>query len=126
MTGHPALAKVMATRARSWQLRLADAITKFAGSMVFVWIHVVLFAVWCSSGLFGIDPFPFNFLTMSVSLEAIFLATFVMIGQNRQGELAAAKAAHDYENQEQELNHNTELTEAIHTLATAIHDRVVT
>jgi uncharacterized membrane protein len=61
-----------------------------------------------------------------VSLEAIFLSTFVMIGQNRQAAFAQAKADHDFVEQEQELKTNTELTRAIHALTTEIRDRVVT
>lgn len=80
--------------------------------------------MWCATGLFGSDKFPFNFLTMAVSLEAIFLATFVMIGQNRQAEFAQRKADHDFMEQEQELKRNTELTEAIHDLAKQIHAKV--
>src|SRR6516165_10516820 len=91
-------------RAADRQLRVADAITAFAGSMMFVYIHAVIFGVWCGTGLFGLDKFPFNFLTMTVSLEAIFLSTFVMIGQNRQAEFAQKKADHDFVEQEQELN----------------------
>jgi uncharacterized membrane protein len=58
---------------------------------------------------------------MAVSLEAIFLSTFVMIGQNRQAKMAEAKASHDFIEQEQELKTNTELTRAIHALAEEIH-----
>ena len=65
-------------------------------------------------------------LTLIVSLEAIFLSTFVMIGQNRQASFQQAKADHDFLEQEQELKLNTELTKAIHRLATEIHGRVVT
>lgn len=69
--------------------RLADRITALSGSMPFVYLHVVWFAVWIglNQGLAGpapFDPFPFGLLTMLVSLEAIFLATFVLISQNRQ------------------------------------------
>ena len=69
--------------------RIADWVTGFSGSMVFVYLHVVWFAVWVSlnRGVFGIspfDPFPFGLLTMIVSLEAIFLSTFVLLSQNRQ------------------------------------------
>lgn len=121
---HPALVAHMEQRSADLQLRVADAITKFAGSMMFIYIHVVIFGVWCATGLFGKDKFPFNFLTMSVSLEAIFLATFVMIGQNRQADFAQRKADHDFIEQEQELQLNTELTKAIHELATQIHAKV--
>lgn len=96
------------------QQRVAQIITDFSGSMPFLYLHAAIFAVWCGSGLFGFDPFPFNFLTMTVSLEAIFLLTFVMIGQNRQAALAAAKAAHDYQVSQQLLEDNTRLTTEIH------------
>lgn len=122
---HPAYVKQVERRAASRQLRVADGITKFAGSMAFVYIHAVLFAVWCSTGLFGLDRFPFNFLTMTVSLEAIFLSTFVMIGQNRQSEFARAKADHDFVEQEQELKFNTELTRQVHQIVLALQAQQV-
>jgi uncharacterized membrane protein len=118
---HPVLVEHKKRRHRDVQLRIADKITAFAGSMRFVYIHVVIFAFWCGTGLFGGDPYPFNFLTMTVSLEAIFLSAFVMIGQNRQSEFAQAKAEHDYVSQEQELHTNTELTRAVHQLTSEIH-----
>jgi uncharacterized membrane protein len=116
-TTHPALAAHRAKRAQDVQLRVADAITAFAGSMRFVYIHVVLFAAWML--VFERSPWPT--LTLIVSLEAIFLSTFVMIGQNRQNELAQVKADHDFVEQEQELKLNTELTRKVHELATQIH-----
>ena len=122
---HPALLAAEEARAAKLQLRVADAITAFAGSMRFVYIHAVIFAVWCSTGLFGVDKFPFNFLTMAVSLEAIFLSTFVMIGQNRQAEFQSAKADHDFASEEQELRVNTDLTREIHTLTVELHRHVV-
>jgi uncharacterized membrane protein len=70
------------------------------------------------------DPWPK--LTLIVSLEAIFLSTFVMIGQNRQASFQQAKADHDFVAQEQELKSNTELTREIHTLTAEIHQQVVT
>jgi uncharacterized membrane protein len=120
---HPAVTEVLEDRAKSWQLRLADRITAFAGAMIFVWIHAVLFGAWIATGGLGLtsDPFPFNFLTMVVSLEAIFLSTFVMIGQNRQAEFAAKKAEHDFNEQDLELKKNTKLTEATHTNTKLIH-----
>jgi uncharacterized membrane protein len=93
--------------------------------MAFVYIHVVIFTVWCVTALFGVDPYPFEFLTLTVSLEAIFLSTFVLIGQNRQGEFAQAKADHDFHDQEQLLNENTELTRMIAKLTTELHDRLL-
>jgi uncharacterized membrane protein len=73
---------------RSMQDRIADAITSFSGRMVFVYVHVFWFGVWIllNTGNFGVrpfDPFPYGLLTMIVSLEAIFLSTFVLISQNR-------------------------------------------
>jgi uncharacterized membrane protein len=118
---HPALEAVAKQRAQDLQLRVADAITTFAGSMTFIYIHAVLFAIWCGSGLFGSDKFPFPLLTMGVSLEAIFLSTFVMIGQNRQAKVAEAKASHDFVEQEGELKTNTELTKMIHDLSKEMH-----
>src|SRR6476646_6974802 len=72
------------------QDRAADQVTAFAGSLNFVYIHSVWFGIWIliNIGILGtaleFDKFPFGLLTMIVSLEAIFLATFVMVSQNRQ------------------------------------------
>jgi uncharacterized membrane protein len=73
---------------KSFQDRLADVLTAFSGSMLFVYVHVLWFGLWIAinRGWFGIkpfDPFPFGLLTMIVSLEAIFLSTFVLVSQNR-------------------------------------------
>jgi uncharacterized membrane protein len=108
-------------RANDWQLHLADQITTYAGSMAFVWIHLAIFTFWVATGLFGADPYPFQFLTFLVSLEAIFLSTFVMIGQNRQGRFQQAKADHDFHTTEDELKTNTDLTRAIHVMTQEIH-----
>jgi uncharacterized membrane protein len=96
---NPALSKVVernirtiiqlrreAARARSVQDLLADAITAFSGRMVFVYVHIVWFGVWIllNTGYVGVrpfDPFPYGLLTMVVSLEAIFLATFVPLAR---------------------------------------------
>ena len=109
-------------RAADVQLRIADTITAFAGSMKFVYIHAVVFVVW----MLFVESDPWPKLTLIVSLEAIFLSTFVMIGQNRAAAFQQAKADHDFVEQEQELKTNTELTRAVHALATEIHARVVT
>ena len=89
--------RLQAARARSVQDRIADAITAFSGRMVFVYVHVVWFGVWIllNTGRVGVrpfDPFPYGLLTMVVSLEAIFLATFVLISQNRLSEEAEHRA----------------------------------
>jgi uncharacterized membrane protein len=120
-TGHPALEAVHTRRQQDVQLRLADAITAFAGSMTFVYIHVAAFALWMVLA----ENSPWPTLTLVVSLEAIFLSTFVMIGQNRQAALAEAKADHEFIEQELELKTNTELTRAIHVLTTELHRRVI-
>lgn len=78
----------VAANQRTTEERLADAITDFSGRMYFVYFHIVWFGIWIlmNLGYFGIqpfDPYPFGLLTMIVSLEAIFLATFVLISQNR-------------------------------------------
>jgi len=114
---HPALVQEAERRASSAQNRVADGITKFAGSMLFVYVHIVIFAVW----MLWIEKNPWPTLTLVVSLEAIFLSTFVMIGQNRQAAFAQAKADHDFNNQEQELNTNTDLTRKIHELTVELH-----
>ena len=80
-------------RKKSLQLKMADAITAFCGSMTFVYLHVVWFALWIVinmgwSAVVAFDPFPFGLLTMIVSLEAIFLSTFVLISQNRMSALS--------------------------------------
>jgi uncharacterized membrane protein len=118
---HPVVESFGARRAGDLQLRAADAITSFAGSMPFVYLHAVGFAAWM---LFA-ESTPWPTLTLVVSLEAIFLSTFVMIGQNRQSAFQQAKADHDFVEQELELKTNTQLTRAIHVLTTELHRRVV-
>ena len=117
---HPVVVAQKERRGSDVQLRIADAITAFAGSMKFVYIHAVLFGVWMV--VFEKSPWPT--LTLVVSLEAIFLSTFVMIGQNRQADFAQHKADHDFNEQEQELKLNTKLTQAIHELTKEIHAAV--
>ncbi len=83
--------------AKTHQDRIADAITRFSGSMPFVFLHVVWFGAWIAGNvgeapLLGFDPYPFGLLTMIVSLEAIFLSTFVLISQNKMGEVSARRA----------------------------------
>lgn len=101
--------------------RIADWITKFAGSMPFVYIHVVWFALWIA---FRVEKFPFGLLTMIVSLEAIFLSTFVLISQNRADEKRAVLADHQWELVQQEERQNEELlslSREILDLTSAIH-----
>jgi len=89
--------------------------------MPFVWIHAVVFALW----MIAAEHSPWPTLTLVVSLEAIFLSTFVMIGQNRQAEVQRAKADHDFVEQELELKTNTELTRQIHVLTEELHRRLL-
>ncbi len=83
--------------------KAADKITTFAGTMSFVYIHTVWFSIWILTnlGLLGLglefDKFPFGLLTLIVSLEAIFLSTFVMISQNRQANAAEIRSELDYQ-----------------------------
>jgi uncharacterized membrane protein len=118
---HPVVLEEQARRAADIQLRIADWITAFAGSMNFVYLHIALFTVW----MLFIESKPWPTLTLIVSLEAIFLSTFVMIGQNRQASFQQAKADHDFTEQELELKTNTELTREIHRLTTELHRRVI-
>ncbi len=71
---------------------VAEAIANFCGSMTFVWVHVVWFGAWIviniAPGIHHLDPFPFTFLTLVVSLEAIFLSTFILISQNHDTQIS--------------------------------------
>ncbi len=118
---HPVVVEQQAQRAQDVQLRIADRITAFAGSMNFVYIHIALFTIW----MLFIESKPWPTLTLIVSLEAIFLSTFVMIGQNRQATFQQAKADHDFTEQELELKTNTQLTREIHRLTIELHRRLI-
>ena len=118
---HPGIQHYLDQRATDVQARVADSITAFAGSMAFVYLHVVVFTVWMVLG----EGTPWPTLTLAVSLEAIFLSTFVMIGQNRQAAVQQAKADHDFVAQELELETNTEITRSIHVLTTELHRRLL-
>ena len=120
---HPVLVQHQEDRSRNLQDRIADAITSFAGSMPFVYLHVIWFTLWIA---LRVEKFPFGFLTMLVSLEAIFLSTFVMISQNRADEKRAALAEHQWQIVQSEEKQNEELltiskqildlTKQIHTI----------
>lgn len=130
---HPALAQHREQRAGSVQNRIADVITAFAGSMVFVYLHLVWFVLWVITQPFG-DKFPFGLLTMIVSLEAIFLSTFVMISQNRADERRQALADHQWTLVQEEDQQNQELlglsqqmlalTQELHSLTLEVHAAV--
>jgi uncharacterized membrane protein len=120
-THHPVVVVLNRQRAEDFQLRIADRITAFAGSMNFVFIHAAVFAAW----MLFFEKSPWPTLTLVVSLEAIFLSTFVMIGQNRQAAFQQAKADHDFVEEEQELKLNTDLTRQIHELTREMHQLVI-
>ena len=119
---HPSLLAHAEERGRSLQNRVADVITRFAGSMPFVYVHLVWFIVWIAS---GVEAFPFGFLTMIVSLEAIFLSTFVMISQNRADEKRQVLADHQWQMVQLEEKQNADLigmSQRILALTTEIHE----
>ena len=118
---HPVVTAHRERRAADVQLRVADAITSFAGSMKFVYVHIAAFVIW----MLFVESNPWPTLTLTVSLEAIFLSTFVMIGQNRAAAFQQAKADHDFNEQELELKTNTQLTREIHALTTELHSRML-
>jgi uncharacterized membrane protein len=118
---HPAVIEQFNKRAADTQLRIADKITAFAGSMNFVYLHVVLFAVW----MLVFEKSPWPTLTLIVSLEAIFLSTFVMIGQNRQASFQQAKSDRDYQDVNTLLVENTDLTRAINQMTEEVHQRLL-
>jgi uncharacterized membrane protein len=121
MPRHPVLAQFAEQRARSAQNRIADAITAFAGSMRFVYVHIAWFATWI---VFRVEKYPFGLLTMIVSLEAIFLSTFVMISQNRADAKREVLSEHQWkviQKEDEQNQHLLTLTERIHDLSKQIH-----
>jgi uncharacterized membrane protein len=123
---NPALLRHAEERRRSLENRIADQITRFAGSMQFVYLHIIWFAAWI---LLGVEHYPYGLLTMIVSLEAIFLSTFVMISQNRADEKRQVLADHQWQTVQEEEHQNEqllqlsnqilELTRAIHAMNSA-------
>jgi uncharacterized membrane protein len=123
---HPGLLEQSRERTEARQNRLADRVTAFAGSMNFVYIHIVWFACWIG---FRVEPYPFGLLTMIVSLEAIFLSTFVLISQNRADVTRQVVADQQWKTVQEEEVQNAELldlsrqiltlTREVHSLARA-------
>jgi uncharacterized membrane protein len=105
---NPALLKHAEKRAEDAQNRVADRITTFSGSMMFVYLHVIWFGCWIG---FGVERYPFGLLTMIVSLEAIFLSTFVMISQNRADAKRQVIADQQWKTVQEEDRQNKELLE---------------
>ena len=118
---NPALLKREQERAERRQNRAADKITAFSGSMLFVYLHVIWFGCWIG---FGVEDYPFGLLTMIVSLEAIFLSTFVMISQNRADAKRQVIADQQWQTVQEEDKQNKELlnlSNQILELTKAIH-----
>lgn len=112
---HPAIKAHAQQRQVRLQDRIADAITEFSGSLTFVYVHMLWFTVWIAA---GVESFPYGLLTMLVSLEAIFLSTFIMISQNRADERRQMLANAEWELVQQgdvqnqlEVRQNAELLE---------------
>ncbi len=103
---NPALLRHAEARANYAQNRIADRITSFSGSMAFVYIHIIWFGCWIG---FGVESYPFGLLTMIVSLEAIFLSTFVMISQNRAEAKREVVADEQWRTVQEEDRQNKEL-----------------
>ncbi|HEY3724590.1 MAG TPA: DUF1003 domain-containing protein [Acidimicrobiia bacterium] len=118
---HPAVVEQFNRRAANAQLRVADKITAFAGSMNFVYLHIALFALW----MIVFEKSPWPTLTLIVSLEAIFLSTFVMIGQNRQAAFQQSKSDRDYTDVNTLLVENTKLTRLINQMTEELHQHVL-
>jgi uncharacterized membrane protein len=118
---HPVLLHHEEHRAENVQNRIADRITQFAGSMLFVYLHIALFVFW----MLILEKKPWPTLTLVVSLEAIFLSTFVMISQNRQDEKRQVLADHQWNFVQTEEKQNEELlalSKQILDLTKAIHE----
>jgi uncharacterized membrane protein len=126
---NPALVEHTRKRAESVQNRIADRITAFAGSMAFVYIHIAWFASWI---VFRVEHYPYGLLTMIVSLEAIFLSTFVMISQNRADAKRQVVADQQWQTVREEDKQNVqlldlsnqilELTKAVHAYTSGRSD----
>jgi uncharacterized membrane protein len=118
---NPALVEHARERRQSVENRVADRITAFSGSMRFVYLHIAWFGLWI--GL-GVEAYPFGLLTMIVSLEAIFLSTFVMISQNRADSKREVLANQQWTTVQEEDKQNQELLELsrqILELTKAVH-----
>ncbi len=127
---NPALLAHEKERADAVGNRIADTVTRFAGSMQFVYLHVIWFGCWIG---FGVESYPYGLLTMIVSLEAIFLSTFVMISQNRAAAKQQVIADQEWQTVQEEDQQNQELldlsnqiltlTKAVHAMATDLKAR---
>jgi uncharacterized membrane protein len=122
---NPALIEHARERRESLENRVADRITAFSGSMAFVYLHVIWFTSWIA---FGVESYPYGLLTMIVSLEAIFLSTFVMISQNRadtKREVLANQQWATVQAEEREHEQLLDLSRQILELTKAVHQLTV-
>jgi uncharacterized membrane protein len=127
---NPAVLEHERERAKARQNRAADAITAFSGSMLFVYVHVIWFSCWIG---FGVESYPYGLLTMIVSLEAIFLSTFVLISQNRADAKRQVIANEQWKTVKEEDKQNVELlrisnqilslTQEVRAMASAFRDQ---
>jgi uncharacterized membrane protein len=115
---NPALARHAQERAQSIENRVADLITTFAGSMRFVYIHMLWFGCWIG---FGVERYPYGLLTMIVSLEAIFLSTFVMISQNRADAKRQVIADQQWQTVKEEDTQNQQLLDLAQQILELTH-----
>jgi uncharacterized membrane protein len=113
LAANPALVQHARERAASVQNRIADRITTFAGSMRFVYLHILWFGAWIG---FRVEHYPYGLLTMIVSLEAIFLSTFVMISQNRADAKHQVVADEQWLTVQDEDKQNRELLDLSHQI----------
>lgn len=119
----------LAKKLHSFEGRLADNITRFAGSMWFVYLNAAWFISWFALNDPRInrwfppfDPYPFGLLTMIVSLEAIFLATFIMISQNRQALVETVRDLEEDQEQAEEEKEQEELEEDVQDIQKDLDD----
>lgn len=102
--------------------RIADLISNAAGSWTFFFIHAIWFYIWIA---YKVEPYPYGLLTMIVSLEAIFLSTFILISQNRQGERDRTQATEDYETNLEAKSEIEELMRRLDSIETDKLDKIV-
>ncbi|HUR90995.1 MAG TPA: DUF1003 domain-containing protein [Ramlibacter sp.] len=113
---------------RTFTDRVAAAIARFCGSMTFVWLHVVGFALWIGynslPGFPAFDPYPFTFLTLVVSLEAIFLSTFILISQNYEMRISERRNQLDLQINLLSEQENTKMLQLLEKIAKKVgaHD----
>lgn len=122
---NPALREHAKERRAKFENRLADTITRFAGSMDFVYLSIVWYGLWIAIPL---EEYPFGLLTMIVSLEAIFLSTFILISQNRADERRQVVADHQWETveaREVQIEQLMSIATEMLQLTRAIHERTM-